>query len=76
MPEEQDNQLADLIMAVIRSRVAELIKQEISDLQVNTVAFDIQEHRDEIVAFVEEDVDVDDQVRNFFHNNTMSVTVD
>ena len=76
MPEEQDNQLADLIMAVIRSRVAELIKQEISDLQVNTVAFDIQEYRDEIVAFVEEDMDVDDHVRNFHHNNTFSVTVD
>ena len=76
MPEEQDNQLADLIMAVIRSRVAELIKQEISDLQVNTVAFDIQEYRDEIVAFVEEDMDVDDHVRNFFYNNSMSVTVD
>jgi hypothetical protein len=76
MPEEQDNQLADIIMTIIRSRVAELIKQEISDLQVNTVAFDIHEHRDEIVAFVEEDVDVDDHVRNFFYSNTMSVTVD
>ena len=75
---EQENQLADLIMAIIHTKVDERIEQKINDLQegVNTVAFDIQEHRDEIVAFVEEDMDVDDHVRNFFYNNTMSVTVD
>ena len=75
---EQTNQLADLIMAIIQSKVDERIEQKVADLQdgVNTVAFDIQEHRDEIVAFVEEDMDVDDHVRNFFYNNSMSVTVD
>jgi 2-hydroxy-3-keto-5-methylthiopentenyl-1-phosphate phosphatase len=75
---EQENQLADLIMAIIQNKVDERIEQKVNDLQdgVNTVAFDIQEHRDEIVAFVEEDMDIDDQVRNFFYNNTMSVSVD
>ena len=75
---EQENQLADLIMAIIHTKVDERIEQKINDLQegVNTVAFDIQEHRDEIVAFVEEDMDVYDHVHNFFYNNTMSVTVD
>ena len=75
---EQTNQLADLIMAIIQSKVDERIEQKVNDLQdgVNTVAFDIQEHRDEIVAFVEEDMDVDDQVRNFFYNNTLSVSLD
>ena len=75
---EQTNQLADLIMAIIQSKVDERIEQKVADLQdgVNTVAFDIQEHRDEIVAFVEEDMDVDDQVRNFFYNNSFSVSLD
>jgi len=75
---EQESQLADLIMAIIQENVDQRIEQKIADLQdgVNTVAFDIQEHRDEIVAFVEEDMDMDDQVRNFFYNNSMSVTVD
>lgn len=75
---EQENQLADLIMAIIQSKVDERIEQKVNDLQdgINAAAFDIQDHRDEIVAFVEEDMDVDDHVRNFFYNNTMSVTVD
>ena len=75
---EQENQLADLIWTIIQNKANEHIEQKIADLQdsVNTVAFDIQEHRDEIVAFVEEDMDMDDQVRNFFYNNSMSVTVD
>ena len=78
MSESNTNQLADLINAIIQENVDQRIEQKIADLQdgVNTVAFDIQEHRDEIVAFVEEDMDIDDQVRNFFYNNTMSVSLD
>lgn len=78
MSESNTNQLADLIMAIIQENVDARIEQKVNDLQdgVNTVAFDIQEHRDEIVAFVEEDMDIDDNVRNFFYNNTMSVSVD
>ena len=65
-------------MAIIQENVDQRIEQKIADLQdgVNTVAFDIQEHRDEIVAFVEEDMDIDDSVRNFFYNNSLSVTLD
>ena len=72
---EQENQLADLIMAIIKENVDQRIEQKIADLQdgVNTVAFDIQEHRDEIVAFVEEDMDVDESVRNFFYNNSCCI---
>ena len=75
---EQTNQLADLIMAIIQEKVDERIEQKVNDLQdgVNTVAFDISSHRDEIVAFVEEDMDVDDNIRSFFYNNSFSVTLD
>lgn len=78
---EQTNQLADLIMAIIQEKVDERIEQKVADLEDrfridDTVAFDIQEHRDEIVAIMEEDMDVDDNIRNFFYNNAFSVSLD
>ena len=75
---EQTNQLADLIMAIIQENVDQRIEQKIADLQegVNTVAFDIQDYREEILAFVEEDFSIDDHVHHFFHSNTMTVSVD
>ena len=74
---EQTNQLADLIMAIIQSKVDERIEQKVADLQdgVNTVAFDIYEHSDAIANIVE-DIDIDHKISDYFGNNTFSVTVD
>jgi len=75
--ENQTNQLADLIMAIIQEKVDERIEQKVNDLQegVNTTSFDIYEHTSEITDMIDE-FDIDHKIEQWFQNNTFSVTVD
>ena len=75
--ENQTNQLADLIMAIIQEKVDERIEQKVNDLQegINTTSFDIHDHSSEIVDMIDE-YDIDHKISDYFNNNTFSVTVD
>ena len=75
--ENQTNQLADLIMAIIQEKVDERIEQKVNDLQegMNSTSFDIYEHSSEIVDMIDE-FDIDHKIKDYFNNNTFSVTVD
>jgi len=75
--ENQTNQLADLIMAIIQEKVDERIEQKVNDLQdgINTASFDIHDHSSEIVDMIDE-FDIDHKIEQWFQNNTFSVTVD
>ena len=75
--ENQTNQLADLIMAIIQEKVDERIEQKVNDLQegINTVSFDIHDHSQDIVDMIDE-FDIDHKIEQWFQNNTFSVTVD
>ena len=75
--ENQTNQLADLIMAIIQEKVDERIEQKVNDLQegLNSTSFDIYEHSSEIADMIDEH-DIDHKITDWFGNNTFSVTVD
>jgi len=75
--ENQTNQLADLIMAIIHEKVDERIEQKVNDLQegMNSTSFDIHDHSLEIADMIEE-FDIDHKITDWFGNNTFSVTVD
>ena len=75
--ENQTNQLADLIMAIIQEKVDERIEQKVNDLQegMNTASFDIHDHSQDIVDMIDE-FDIDHKISDYFNNNTFSVTVD
>jgi len=75
--ENQTNQLADLIMAIIQEKVDERIEQKVNDLQdgMNSTSFDIHDHSSEIVDMIDE-FDIDHKIEQWFQNNTFSVTVD
>ena len=77
--ENQTNQLADLIMAIIQEKVDERIEQKVNDLQdgINTASdeFDIHDHSSEIVDLIDE-FDIDHKIEQWFNSNTFSVTVD
>ena len=75
--ENQTNQLADLIMAIIQEKVDERIEQKVNDLQegINTTSFDIHDHSSEITDMIDE-YDIDHKISDYFNNNTFSVTVD
>jgi len=75
--ENQTNQLADLIMAIIHEKVDERIEQKVNDLQdgINNVSFDIHDHSSEIVDLIDE-FDIDHKIEQWFNSNTFSVTVD
>jgi len=75
--ENQTNQLADLIMAIIQEKVDERIEQKIVDLQegMNTASFDIHDHSQDIADMIDE-FDIDHKISDYFNNNTFSVTVD
>lgn len=72
-------QLTDIILAIIQDSVDARIEQRIADLQegIDTAAsFDINDHRDDIVAMVEEDLDLDDKVTDILSIKTFTVTLD
>ena len=72
-------QLTDLILAIIQDSVDARIEQKITDLQegIDAVAsFDINDHREDIVAMVEEDLDLDDKVTDIMSVKTFTVTLD
>ena len=75
--ENQTNQLADLIMAIIQEKVDERIEQKVNDLQegMNSTSFDIYDHSSEIADMIDEH-DIDHKIKDYFFNNTFSVTVD
>ena len=72
-------QLTDIILAIIQDSVDARIEQRIADLQdgIDAVAsFDINDHREDIVAMVEEDIDLDDKVTDILSIKTFTVTLD
>ena len=71
-------QLADFITAIIQTVVDERIEQKVADLQdgVNVAAFDINDHRDDIINIVEEDLDVSDKVLDVLNIATFTTTLD
>ena len=72
-------QLTDIILAIIQDSVDARIEQRIADLQdgIDAVAsFDINDHREDIVAMVEEDLDLDDKVTDILSVKTFTVTLD
>ena len=72
-------QLTDIIIAIIQDKVDERIEMKLADLQegIDTAAlFDIEDHRADILAMVEEDFDIDDKVDQVLNMKTFTVTVD
>jgi len=72
-------QLTDLILAIIQDSVDARIEQKITDLQEGIDAgasFDINDHREDIVAMVEEDLDFDEKVTDIMSVKTFTVTLD
>jgi hypothetical protein len=72
-------QLTDIILAIIQDSVDARIEQRIADLQdgIDAVAsFDINDHREDIVAMVEEDIDLDDNLTQLLSVKTLTVTLD
>ena len=72
-------QLTDIILAIIQDSVDARIEQRIADLQEGidaAASFDINDHREEIVAMVEEDIDLDDNLTQLLSVKTFTVTLD
>jgi len=72
-------QLTDIIIAIIQDKVDERIEMKLADLQegIDTAAlFDIEDHRSDIVAMVEEDLDFDDKVDQVLNSKTFMLNVD
>ena len=71
-------QLTDIIMAIIQDTADKRIEQKIADLQegINVAAFDINDHRDDIINIVEEDLDVTDKVQDVLNVTTFTTTMD
>ena len=72
-------QLTDIIIAIIQDKVDERIEMKLADLQegIDTAAlFDIEDHRADIVAMVEEDLDFDDKVDEVLNSKTFRLNVD
>ena len=72
-------QLTDIIIAIIQDKVDERIEMKLADIQegLDTAAsFDIEDHRSDIVAMVEEDLDFDDKVDEVLNSKTFRLNVD
>ena len=72
-------QLTDIIIAIIQDKVDERIEMKLADIQegIDTAAsFDIEDHRSDIVAMVEEDLDFDDKVDQVLNSKTFMLNVD
>jgi len=71
-------QLTDIVMAIIQDTVDKRIEQKIADLQegINVAAFDINDHREDIINIVEEDLDVTDKVQDVLNYTTFTTTMD
>jgi hypothetical protein len=72
------NQLTDILVAIAHDMVDARIEQKIADLQegINVAAFDINDHRDDIINIVEEDLDVTDKVQDVLNTTTFTTTMD
>mgnify|MGYP003625458313 FL=1 len=70
------NQLADLIMAIIQDKVDERIEQRVADMSDSVAEFDIQDHRDDIVNMIEEDVDFSDKMNEALSDVSFTTTID
>jgi hypothetical protein len=72
-------QLTDIIIAIIQDKVDERIEMKLADLQegIDTAAsFDIEDHRSDIIAMVEDDFDIDDKVDQVLNSKTFTLSVD
>jgi len=72
-------QLTDIIIAIIQDKVDERIEMKLADIQegLDTAAsFDINDYREDIVAMVDEDLDIDDKVTDIMSVKTFTVTLD
>ena len=72
-------QLTDIIIAIIQDKVDERIEMKLADLQegIDTAAsFDIEDHRSDILAMVEEGFDIDDKVDHVLSSKTFNLSVD
>jgi len=73
------NQLSDLILAIIQDKVDERIEMKLADIQTgyrSAAAFDIEDHRADIISMVEDEYDIDDRVDAILNEKTFTVTVD
>ena len=73
------SQLTDIIIAIIQDKVDERIEMKLSEIQEGldvAYAFDIEDHRSDIVAMVEEDFDIDDKVDQVLNSKTFTLSVD
>ena len=73
------NQLTDIILAIIQDKVDERIEMKLADIQEgidSAAAFNIEDHRADIISMVEDDYDIDDKVDTILDEKTFTVTVD
>ena len=72
-------QLTDIIIAIIQDKVDERIEMKLADIQEGidpAASFDIEDHRSDIVAMVEEDLDFDEKITDIVGMKTFTVTMD
>ena len=63
-------------MAIIQDKVDERIEQRVADMSDSVAEFDIQDHRDDIVNMIEEDVDFSDKMNEALSDVSFTTTID